>query len=213
MEVHPGDLSDLAAAVERSVDSSLRRLRRDQIDIVQIHNAPSLQRDPSPATWGVLSVDDFLRPGGALDGLSRVKQSGKAALLGFTCAHADPAAVRELIDTGAFDMINVWYNLLNPTAGIRKPSGLSVPRDYGEIIDYAAVRNVGVAVFRPLAGGALTQQAAGAARHQLAGGQNTREPGPFLAEVARAAGFLGLAGDEGDRLASLAYRFAISHPA
>jgi aryl-alcohol dehydrogenase-like predicted oxidoreductase len=212
VEIHPRDFDDAAAAVERSVEASLARLGLDSVTVVQVHNGPALHREQDPGTWGLLSVEDFTRPGGAIEGLCRVKDSGKAQVLGFTCAHADPEAVRSLIDTGVFGMINVWYNLLNPTAGLAKPAALSVPRDYEQIIDYAAARQVGVAVFRPLAGGALTDQAAGAHRHALAGGQNTRQPAAFLADVARAAALLEVAGGDGDALAALAYQFAIAHP-
>ena len=211
VELYPADLEDSATAVERSVERSLNRLRVDAVTVVQVHNGPAIRRDPSPPTWGVLSVEDYLAPKGALEGLARVKESGKAQMIGFTCAHSDPEAVRALIDTGVFKMVNIWYNLLNPTAGMTKPPALSVPRDYGQIIDYAAAHETGVAVFRPLAGGALTRQASGAGRHALAGGQNTRDPRPFLADVARAAAMLDALGCDGDGLAALAYQFAIGH--
>jgi L-glyceraldehyde 3-phosphate reductase len=214
VEVTVADLEDdAAAAVERSVEASLKRLQMESVAVVQIHNGPVLQRGAPTARWAPISVDDFCRPGGAIDGLTRVKESGKAQVIGFTCAHADAAAVRALIDTGVFRMINVWYNLLNPTAGVAKPANLSVGEDYEQIIDYAAARQVGVAAFRPLGGGALTAQAGGAARHALAGGAISRDPTEFRADLARAALMLDLVEGDGDALADLAYRFAIAHPA
>ena len=47
VEIMPPDLGDIAGKVVRSVDDSLRRLGRDVVDILMIHNPPRLDRDPS----------------------------------------------------------------------------------------------------------------------------------------------------------------------
>lgn len=213
VEVTLDDIDDVASAVTASIDASLERLRLDHVDVLQIHNAPTRARDESAKAWGTLGLEDFLGPNGAIEGLSRAREAGKTQFCGFTCAHADADVTVELLDTGAFDVINVWYNLLNPSAGMPVPDGLDVTRDYGRIIDHAGERDVGVAVFRPLAGGALTGQALGIEqRHPLAGGQNTREPEQYLAEVRRARALAEAADGDAATLVRLAYRFVLEHP-
>lgn len=213
VEILPSDLDDVAGAVVRSVDGSLERLGVERVEIVQVHNAPALERALHTPRWGALEIGDLLDPGGALEGLERARSEGKVGSIGFTCAHAEPSIVRELLDTEAFDIVNVWFNLLNPSAGWEVPAELEVERDYARIIDHAAARGVAVAVFRPLAGGALTAQATGdQARHPLAGGQIDRDPEPFRRDLLRARGLAELLGCDGDELAELAYRFAMAHP-
>jgi aryl-alcohol dehydrogenase-like predicted oxidoreductase len=212
VEVLPEDLDDAAGAVRRSFEESLRRLDVERVDILMIHNAPAAERVLHTERWGALEVGDFLGPRGALSELERLKSDGAVDVIGFTCARADAASVRELLDTGAFGMINVWYNLLNPSAGVTAPEGLRVELDYEDIIDYARARDVGVAAFRPLAGGALTGQATGqAARHPLAGGLITRDPKPFQRDLARAGALAEALGVDGHELTELAYRFALDH--
>ncbi len=216
VEIMPSDLDDIAGKVVRSLDDSLRRLGRQSVDILMIHNPPRLQRNSSAAYWTPLTPADFLGP--ALEGLERVRAQGKARHFGFTCENAEPAAVIPLLETGRFAAINCWYNLVNPTAGRALPLGVKVGvdyDDYGGIITAAGRCGVGVAVIRPLAGGGLTGQvvAAGAAgRHALAGGQYTRKPETFQPEIERARAFAFL--DRSDRsLPQAAYQFALMHPA
>ena len=106
-------------------------------DVLQIHNSP----DPSPPqlegrSYTQLWIADYLRPGGALEGLQRVLRGGKTRYGGFICRGNDAYQVRQLIDTDVFHMINVPYTLLNPTAGMAKPEGLEVDRDFGGVINY-----------------------------------------------------------------------------
>src|SRR5581483_11091626 len=133
---------------------------------------------------------------GALEALHQLRDEGKVRYLGFACETADPQPVKELLDTGEFSMINVWYNLLNPSAGAAVESFPG--HDYGRIIDHAHARGVGVAVIRPLAAGALTRQAQGIeGRHPLASSTamgNTMDS--YLQEVRKASAFNFLARDD-----------------
>ena len=165
----------------------------DYLDILQIHNGPA----PSPPrlegrSYTQLWIEDYLRPGGALEGLQRVLRDGKARYLGFICRGNDGYQVRQLIDTSLFRMINVPYTLLNPTAGMARPRGLEVDRDFGEVINYAYEHGVGAAIYSPLAGGFLTDHiVAGGDRHPLAGARDTAsEAYRRHLEMARALSFL-----------------------
>jgi aryl-alcohol dehydrogenase-like predicted oxidoreductase len=133
--------------------------------------------------------------------------------LGFACEHADPVAVKALIDTGSFQMINVWYDMLNPTAAYGHIPGMNVGHEYDGIIPYAQAAGVGVATIRPLGGGVLTDHAiGGGARHALAGGGLSRSPSIYeeMREQALPLGFLSRAGQH--TVSEAAYRFVLDTP-
>jgi len=213
VEVRRTDLGDIAGHVVRSTEESLKRLGVDILDILQIHNGPA----PFPPqlegrAYTQLWIDDYLRPGGALDGLQRVLRDGKARYVGFICRGNDADQVRQLLDMNVFRLINVPYTLLNPTAGRDKPEGLEVDRDFGGVIDYAYAHGVGTAIYSPLAGGFLTDHSvAGGARHPLAGPRNSAsEAYQRTLEMARALSFLRREGTH--TLTQAAMRFILMHP-
>ena len=212
VEVRQADLGDIARHVVRSTEESLQRLGMDYLDILQIHNGPA----PSPPrlegrVYTQLWIEDYLRPGGALEGLQRVLRDGKARYLGFICRGNDGYQVRQLIDTGLFRMINVPYTLLNPTAGMARPRGLEVERDFGEVITYAYEQGVGAAIYSPLAGGFLTDPiVTGGDRHPLAGTRDTAsEAYRRHLEMARSLSFLRREGTH--TLTQAALRFILMH--
>jgi L-glyceraldehyde 3-phosphate reductase len=212
VEVRQANLGDIAGHVVRSTEASLQRLGVDSLDILQIHNGPA----PSPPklegrVYTQLWIEDYLRPGGALEGLQRVLRDGKARYLGFICRGNDAYQVRQLLDTHLFQMINVPYTLLNPTAGRARPVGLEVDRDFGGVIDYASTHGVGTAIYSPLAGGFLTDHVvSGGDRHPLAG---PRDPSSEAYRrnlgMAQALGFLRREGAH--TLTQAAIRFILMH--
>ena len=211
VEVMPEELNDIAGAVERSLDRSLQRLGVDWVDVLQIHNPPHLERNAKISGWIYLGIEDYLGPGGALEGLERVQRQGKVRFLGFASEHAEAEAVRRLLDTGFFRMINVWFDLLNPTAGYGSVPGMCVGHDYERIIDHAARAGAGVAIMRPLAGGSLAEHAiAGGSRHPLAGGglSRNRETYQEMVEQASSMAFLSKPGEH--KLSDAAYRFILA---
>src|SRR5687767_1506705 len=117
VEVRAENLDDIAGHVERSVDASLKRLQVDQVDVIQIHNGPVAQRpNLQGRAYNILALEDYLKPGGAIEGLDRILQAGKTRYAGFICRGNDGPEVKQLIDTGRFQLINLVYTLLNPTA-------------------------------------------------------------------------------------------------
>ena len=60
VEIMPPDLGDIAGAVTRSLDASLRRLQREAVDILMIHNPPRFARDANAAYWTPLTPADML---------------------------------------------------------------------------------------------------------------------------------------------------------
>jgi aryl-alcohol dehydrogenase-like predicted oxidoreductase len=213
VEIMPEHLGMIAEHVEESVLASLFRLGLQSVDVVEIHNPPAAQHQTSIRRWTPVTVADMLGPGGALEALKRLRDQGKIRYFGFACEPAEPDAVKELLDTREFHLINVWFNLLNPTAGVRAPEGLSVSRDYAQIIDYANERGVGVAVIRPLAAGALTRQAQGIeGRHPLASSFHmSTSMNAYLDQVRKASAFNFLVREDRS-LSQAAYRFLLQHP-
>ena len=85
----------------RAVEESLVRLRREQIDLLQIHGTSY----PSDL------ADQILAPGGLLAEMQRMKEEGLVGHIGFTTEDQNPAVYR-FIATGQFDSIQLAYNLL-----------------------------------------------------------------------------------------------------
>jgi aryl-alcohol dehydrogenase-like predicted oxidoreductase len=195
VEIRNENLEDIAGHVVRSVEASLRELQLDCVDFLQVHNGPVLERPRLEGrAYNVLWLEDFLRTGGALDGLRQVKRDGKARHIGFIVRGSDPDPVQPLLDTGEFDLVNVLYHLINPAAG--------------DVIERARKAGVGVAVYSPLANGYLNDNAvAGGAAHPLAG----KQPGEEDPELARARAFRFLA-DGQTTLAQAALRFVLMQP-
>lgn len=214
IEIMPEDFGDIAGKIVRSTEASLKRLQLDCIDVLMIHNPPRLSRNPEAAFWRPMTPEDFLGPG--LEGLEKMRAAGKARFTGFTCENSEPAAVKPLLSTGHFDAINCWYNMVNPTAGIVMPSGVKYGPTYDNydgIITHAGACDVGVAVIRPLSGGALTPQALDAGehgRHPFAGGMYTRNPASFRPETLRGRAF-GFLHKPPRTLPVAGYQFALSH--
>jgi hypothetical protein len=84
-----------------SLEASLRRLRRSSVDLLQIHGN-SLDGEP---------LQELLRSGGMVDQLVRLREEGLTAAIGFT-SEDNNRGVYELIDTGAFDTMQIAYNVV-----------------------------------------------------------------------------------------------------
>lgn len=85
----------------RSVEASLRRLRRSRIDLLQLHGT-SL----SPET-----ARGILAPGGLADAVDALRDTGIVGAVGFT-SEDNNSAVYDLIGSGRFDAVQLAYNLL-----------------------------------------------------------------------------------------------------
>jgi aryl-alcohol dehydrogenase-like predicted oxidoreductase len=213
IDVMPDQLDDIAAAVVANAERSLTRLQVDYIDVLQVHNAPTMSRRP-PGVYGFeqMWVEDYLRPKGALEGLERLRRQGKVSVIGFTAESTDPEAVARLLRERCFGMIGLPYNLLNPSAGVPSPRGLQVARDFRQLIDIAGVWGVGVAVFGPVAMGVLSDRAiAGGERHPVGGGPVYADTARYSRDLGRATR-LAFLSRSGQSLAQAATRFALTHP-
>ncbi len=212
VEVMPEHLADVAGRVTASVEASLGRLGVDYVDFVMMHNPPHLKTDLDAPGWIGLSVNEMIGPGGALEGLQRMREQGKVGYFGFTLDSLDIEAVDAVLETGEFNFINAWYNLINPSAAMPTPRGLSVGYDFADVITHAYERGVGVACIGPHGRGALTDHALrGGARHPVAAGALSRNEQLWkeAQENAKAFGFLS---KEGQTLQQAAIRFVLHTP-
>jgi L-glyceraldehyde 3-phosphate reductase len=211
VEIRATDRGDIAGHVVRSAEQSLMRLGIGQLDLFQVHNGPA--RAPpllEGKNYRQLWIEDFLRQGGACEGILRLKEAGKIRHAGFICRGDDADAVAELLDSGLFALINVPCTLLNPTAGRRRPAGLRV-KDFGNVIGLARDRGASAAIYSPLAGGLLTDAfRTAAAGHPLARAVD-RSSAATQAAVGQVAK-LAFLPDEGESLAQAAYRFILAQP-
>jgi aryl-alcohol dehydrogenase-like predicted oxidoreductase len=214
VEVMPEHLGMISLRVQESINDSLMRLRRDHVDIVMMHNPVSPARIPGQRIpWTPLTAEDLIGP--ALEGFLKAKADGKVRLLGLACEQASVGAVGRVLDTGAFDMINVWFNLANPTAKYETAiRGIPEIEQYPGMFAMAREHRVGIAVIRPVAGGALTDAVVAKGhdgRHELSGGYYSWHPEILRPEIARGRK-LAFLSRPGQTLASAAYRYILGQP-
>jgi aryl-alcohol dehydrogenase-like predicted oxidoreductase len=147
------DLGDIPAAVRRCVAGSLQRLGLARVTLLQLHNSVTMQRGDEPTS---ITPDDVLGPHGVLAAFNQLQRDGIVAHLGLT-ALGQPAALRTVLESGAFSTIQIPFNLLNPSAGAvvseRFPEA-----NYGNLIADCRRREIGVFAIRVFAGGALVGQ-------------------------------------------------------
>jgi len=146
------EMHDVAGAVRTSVEASLRRLRRETVDVLHIHNRFTPRRGDLPDS---LSADDALGP--VLDAYQQMQHTGKTRFIGLSAMEPDVPTVRRLMTSGHFDTVLAYYNLLNWTAQEPAPPGVSL-WDNGQIIPLATSLHMGVIGIRSHAAGALSSQ-------------------------------------------------------
>ncbi len=130
-------LDDIVGQVEESAHASLTRLRRDSVDLLQLHGQIENQ-----AGGRAISVDHILAPGGVADGLERLRDQGLTRFIGLT-ALGDAGAICKVIGSGRFDSAQVYYNMINPSAAQTMPAGWT-GHDFSGVM--AACRSHGMAV-------------------------------------------------------------------
>ncbi len=126
-KTHAGDKE----AVLKNLETSLRNLRTDYIDIYQIHNPPKLpdQDDPSSAFSGLLEA----------------RKQGKIRFIGITNHRLE--VVLEAIAAGLYDTIQYPLSALSTAADLK-------------VIEECRKHDLGFIAMKALAGGLLTNAAA-----------------------------------------------------
>ena len=145
------DLRHLNDVVQSSVETSLKRLGRERLDLLQLHTPVSSEAGGDAGRW-TLGLENVLGKNGIADAFEQARSRKLVDNLGFT-GLGETAAIHQVVTSKRFDVVQAYYNLLNPTAGMDAPG--FVGQDFGRLIDAAAKQEMGVVVIRVMAGGAL----------------------------------------------------------
>ena len=115
--------------ISEDLDTSLKNLGTDYVDLYQFHN--------------VSSQDDLkavIVPGGLLDFVRQTKKEGKVRHIGITSHTLDVA--KEAVKADCFETIMIALNFVNTEAA-------------DELLDMAKKRDIGVIIMKSMAGGML----------------------------------------------------------
>jgi len=200
----PPNTDSIAEFIPKSLEGSLQRLAREQVDILHFH-------DPITSTGGANTLSARQVLDQVVPAFEALRRQGKLRFLGIT-AVGDTSALQEVIDARVFDSAQVSYNMLNPSAATALPPDYPA-QDYGKLFEHTQAAGVGVIAIRVLAGGALSGSAE---RHAIA----SAPPPPigsaksYEGDLKRAQRLMPLV-KEGyaASLAEAATRFCIGHPA
>ena len=113
------------------MDLSLKRLRTDHIDLIQLHNMTDQAR-----------IDAMLGKDGAMEALEEYKKQGKVRHIGFSSHNPDVAA--RLCRTGLFETVQIPFNFVESDP---------VERLFGTALEM----NMGILAMKPLGGGNLNR--------------------------------------------------------
>ena len=193
------NLQDIPAQIEERLMASLARLRRSSVDLLQLHN-----RIGSTPGGRVMTVEQILGRNGVVDGLERLREKGLIRHMGIT-AIGETASVCEVIRSRRFDSAQVYYNLLNPSAGRSMPEAWT-GQNMGGIIEACRSSNVAVMAIRIFAAGII-------ATDQRTGRESVLISDTSVAgdERKTKAVFDAIGPDEGTR-AQVALRFVLANP-
>jgi aryl-alcohol dehydrogenase-like predicted oxidoreductase len=145
--------------VLKSCDESLKRLKTDYVDVLQLHG-------------GRFSADDqrHILDGGPLEALRELKQKGKTRYIGVTVE--EPWTAVPLVKAGVFDVIQVCYNIIRQSAG-------------QHLLDETRACGMAVCAMRSLTSGMFQRQLEYLAPHWLEDGEAFRVSLAFILSDSR----------------------------
>jgi predicted aldo/keto reductase-like oxidoreductase len=143
-------LSRTAPKLSEEIDTSLRNLRTEMIDLYQLHSVGSLAE-----------LKTVLAPGGAYEALVQARTDGKIRWLGIT-GHSREVMLTA-IETGRFDTVQFPFNPIEDEWE-------------GAVIPAAKRAGMGTICMKPFAGGAIREHAL-ALRFELTRGMDVAIPG------------------------------------
>jgi aryl-alcohol dehydrogenase-like predicted oxidoreductase len=200
------DLDRPAAAVRRSIEESLARLRLNHVDVLHLHNPLGVET-PNAADPGLAEAAVLDEIAGAL---LRTVEDGLAGHAGFTAVGATEVLHR-VAAHAAYETAQVYVNVLNPSAV--RPGASGGQQDFDGLAVRAAEHGTGVIAIRVYAAGALSGVPE---RHPIAFlPHRPLIPGSAYAEdVKRARALADVARERDmDGVLELGLRFALTAPA
>lgn len=102
---------DISGQVERSLADSLERLGQSKVTLLQLHNPVG-----DKTSGRMLGLAEVMKTGGVLDALETMQHMGLTDHIGITALGEIPALTR-VLKTNRVQSAQVYYNLLNPSAG------------------------------------------------------------------------------------------------
>lgn len=186
--------------IRRGIESSLERLRMSKVTLFQLHNPVQ------PSTLGQqIGVEAVIGDGGVADMLDALRREGLCDHIGFT-ALGDTGSCIRVVESGKVESAQVYYNMLNPTAGLDAlPKGLAV-QDFSGLIAACKRHDVAVMNIRVFAGGVLASDARHGREVAI-----TRESEDLDAETQRARAVLAAVGSPEEVGAQTAIRFSLAN--
>lgn len=197
--INTRDLSDIEGQIEASLTASLQRLRRESVTLLQLHN------HIAETTRGrALAADEVLKPGGVLDALERLKAQGLIEHIGIT-ALGEPASVKRVIESGRVASAQVYFNMLNPSAGRAVPSSWPV-FDFTGMLEACERHGVAAMNIRVFSAGVIATDA-------RKGREQPLTPGDTVdSETVKAHALFDVLGERLGTRAQTAIRFALAEP-
>jgi aryl-alcohol dehydrogenase-like predicted oxidoreductase len=200
--IEPENKSRINVAIASSLEASLRRLGRDMVDILYLHNAIDA------------TATDALHPDFVLcevaPAVEKLRQQGKIRFSGIT-AIGQTEALHRIVTSGVFDAAQIVHNLLNPSAAVEIPPGFPA-QNFSGLLQAARAADMGAIGITILACGALSGTEA---RHPLASKPDPIASGPdYTTDMIRARRLQPLVREGyAGSLLEAALRFAISNSA
>jgi len=190
-------LNDISHQIEKSLVESLTRLQRESVTLLQLHNPIGEE------TKGrMIGVTELLRDGGVLDELQRMKDQDLTSHFGIT-ALGETSAILKVIESGGIASAQVYYNLLNPSAGMKMPRKWEV-FDFSGILDACEKNGVAPMCIRVFSAGVIATDKRTGFEHPLTSGDTVDS------ETAKAKAIFNILGTEFGTRAQTAIRFALS---
>lgn len=138
--------TDLVADIETQTDACLKRLQRDHVTVLQVHN-----RIDDSGAGNALTVSQML--GEVAAGLERMREKGKVRFIGLT-ALGESGGVLRTIESGRFHSAQIYYNLVNPSAARAMPANWT-GQNFAGVLDAVARLGMGTLGIRVLDGGII----------------------------------------------------------
>ena len=118
------------------------------MELYQLHN-----RIQSVGDKDNFSAKDILKRGGVADAMEKFKSDERIKSIGIT-ALGDIDAINEVVLSDCFDVAQIYYNLLNPSASY-KTSGNWNDHDFSNLINNCISKDMGLMNIRIYAAGYL----------------------------------------------------------
>jgi len=148
VRLDPSKLNDIPGQVEASIYASLKKLNRQSVDLLQLHNMISTEVTDRAVTLGHALQ--------AADCFDLLREQGLIKFIGYT-ALGDGACCIAAANSGRFDSAQVYYNLINPSASWSKKRGWDA-YDFSGLMAACETNSVAIMNIRVFAAGVIVTE-------------------------------------------------------